>query len=214
MLTYKAQHKIADFIRYHEFYIIDEIDEIDDALYYLQIRFYNLVLVYENNLANCLKFLKIVPKNRITALIVITENRSIQFELESLKNGAIDVIKAPWDKELLFARLETVHRDNFKYILNICNQLFLNIAYKEVYDINQNEINIRGKAFDILKYLVQNEHRRVSQEELIQVIWKEPELVRNNLVEVHMSGLKRQLKKHFYKECIDNIKRKGYKLIV
>lgn len=214
MLTYKAQHMIVDFAQYHEFYIIDEMNEIDEAIYYLQMRFYNLVLVYENNLTNCLKLLKIAPKNTITALIVITENLSTHFELESLKNGALDVIKTPLDKELLFARLETIHRNNFKDNLNIYDKLFLDVAYKEVYDINQNEIHIKGKAFDILKYLVQNEHRRVSQEELIQVVWREPELVRNNLVEVHISGLKRELKKYFHKECIDNIKRKGYKLIV
>lgn len=214
MLTYKAQHKIIDFIQYHEFYIIDEVDVMDDLTYYLQMRFYNLILFYENNLKNCLNFLKKVPKNKITAVIIITENLSTQFELECLRNGALDVIKYPLDNDLIFARLETIHRDNFKYKLSINNQLFLDVVYKEVFDINQKELNIRGKAFDILKYLAQNEYRRITHEELIQVVWREPEFIRNNVVEVHISLLKRELKKHFHKEFIYNTKRKGYKLIV
>ncbi len=213
MLTYKAQHKIIDFIQYHEFYIIDEVNDMDDLTYYLQMRFYNLILFYENNLKNCLNFLKKVPKNKVTAVIIVTENLSTQFELECLKNGALDVFKTPLDKDLILARLETIHRDNFKYKLSINNQLFLDVVYKEVFDINQKELNIRGKAFDILKYLAQNGHRRVSHEELIQVVWKEPELIRNNVVEVHISLLKSELKKHFDIEFIDNVKRKGYKLL-
>ena len=213
MLTYKAQHKIIDFVQYHEFYIIDEVNDMDDLTYYLQMRFYNLILFYENNLKNCLNFLKKVPKNKVTAVIIVTENLSTQFELECLKNGALDVFKTPLDKDLILARLETIHRDNFKYKLSINNQLFLDVVYKEVFDINQKELNIRGKAFDILKYLAQNGHRRVSHEELIQVVWKEPELIRNNVVEVHISLLKSELKKHFDIEFIDNVKRKGYKLL-
>jgi two-component system OmpR family response regulator len=131
-----------------------------------------------------------------------------------LQRGALDVIKSPFDRDLILARLEAIHRNNFCRNVSIDNKLFLDMEYKEVYDIYQNEVNIRGKAFDILKYLAQNKHRRVTQEELIQVVWKEPELVRNNVVEVHMSLLKKELKNHFNKEFIYNIKRKGYKLIV
>jgi DNA-binding response OmpR family regulator len=214
MLAYKVHHQIIDFIQYHEFYIVDEMDEMDDVTYYLKMRFYNLVLIYENDLKNCFKLLKILPNNNVTALVVLTENLSTKFELECLKNGAFDVIKSPYDRDLILSRLEVIHRKNFYRNVTIQNELFLDTEDKEVYDIYQNEINIRGKGFGILKYLAQNEHRRVTQEELIQVVWEEPELIRNNVVEVHMSLLKGQLKKHFHKEFIDNIKRKGYRLIM
>jgi two-component system OmpR family response regulator len=213
MLAYKVHHQIIDFIQYNEFYMVDEIKNINEAVYYLEMRFYNLVLIYENDFKTCIKLLDRAPKKNTTAYVLLTDNTSTKFELEILQHGALDVIKNPYDKDLILARLEAIHRNNFCRNVSIDNKLFLDMEYKEVFDIDKNEVNIKGKAFDILKYLAQNEHRRVSHEELIQVVWKEPELIRNNVVEVHISLLKSELKKHFDIEFIDNVKRKGYRLI-
>lgn len=213
MLAYKVHQKIINFIEYHELYIIDETKSINEACYYLEMRFYNLVLIYENDFKTCIKLLERAHKKNTTAYVLLTDNTSIKFELEILQHGALDVIKSPFDKDLILARLESIHRSNFSRNVAINNKLFLNVEYKEVFDIDKNEVNIKGKGFDILKYLAQNGHRRVSHEELIQVVWKEPELIRNNVVEVHISLLKSELKKHFDIEFIDNVKRKGYKLL-
>jgi two-component system, OmpR family, response regulator len=212
MLEYKVCKEVIHYLHSNELYIIDRMKEIDEAVYSLKMRFYNLVLIYENDFDICIKLVDSLPKNNMTACVILTQNLSKKFELEILKKGALDVIKTPFDRDLILARIEAIHRNNFHRTVSIFNKLFLDIEYKELFDNNQKEIPIGGKAFDILKYLVQNEHRRVSNEELIQVIWKEPELIRTNLLEVHISILKGVLKRHFNLEFIDNIKRKGYRL--
>ncbi len=213
MLGYKVCTKVIEFLNYNKLYIIDTVNEVDEAVYYLNVRSYNLVLVFENDLKICIELLNQLPKNNRTAFVVLTENYSKDFELKLLKKGALDVIKNPFDSDLILARIEAIHRNNFTSNISISNKLFLDAKFKLAFDHRHNKISMEKKAFDILKYLAQHTNRRVTPEELIQVVWKEPEIVRNNLVEVHIYRLKKVLKQYFSSEIIDNKKRLGYKLI-
>ncbi len=214
MLAYKACDTIIDLDKFREFFIIDRVDSYEDTSYYVQMRFYNLVLICESNLKTSLKILKTIPKNNTTPIVIFTDNLSKEFELQSLKNGALHVIKTPWENDLVIARLETIYRKKFQYFIPVGDYFVLDVAFKEVFDFGKKLINIKGKGFDILNYLVQFSHRRVTKEELTQAVWNEPELVRENLLEVHICILRNELKKHFSFECIDNKKRKGYKFLL
>ncbi len=211
MLTYKIDQYIIDHLKYNNRYIIDEIHESHDLVYHLEIRFYNLVLIYENNPEDCANFLQITS-NINTAFVIVTDNVCSKFELNCLKKGAIDVIKESIYKDLIIARIETIHRENFSDNLTFKDLLFFNNEYKIIFDKDKNELDISGKSFDIFKYLVQNNHRRIPKNELIQVFWDDPEMINSNLIEVYISNLRAELKKHLNIELIDTIRNKGYKI--
>ena len=84
---------------------------------------------------------------------------------------------------------------------------------KEVVDLNNNELEIRGKAFDVLSYLFQNKHRPpISKDELINANWEDPEMVCQNVIEVNVNNIRSKLKKRFNRDFIDTVRNRGYKL--
>jgi DNA-binding response OmpR family regulator len=212
LLTFNIDQKVINEFEKNELYIIDQAEDIDDAIYHIQVRFYNLVLIQENNPKNCLNILKNIQSTS-TAFVILTDNHSKDFELKALKRGALSVLKTPVSFELLMAKVESIHRDNFKKRLTYKEYFGIDQADKEIVDLDDNEIDIRGKAFDVLSYLVKNKHRPpISKDELIYALWEDPEMVCQNVIEVNINQIRSKLKKKLNIDIIDTVRNRGYKL--
>ena len=212
LITYNIDKNFIKKLEKEHLYIIDEAEDFNDLCYHLSVRFYNLVLIHSNNLANSLNTLR-EAYNSHTAFVILTDYRDKDFELSCFQNGAYDVLKSPIDQELLMARLESIHRDNFN--LSIKHKEYFQIKRddKKVLDLENNEIHIRGKAYDILRYLVQNKHRPpISKDELICTIWEDPEMVCQNVIEVNINLIRAQFKKHLNVDLIETVRNRGYKI--
>lgn len=213
LLSLNLDKKILERFYEQNSYIIDETYELDDALYHLSVRFYNLVLLQNDDIKECLKILN-ANYNNATAFVIITKRYNKGFEIKLLRNGAICVLKEPLDSELFFAKIETIHRDNFKDVISHNNYFDLINQNKEVVDLKNNHLRIKGKAYDILTYLVKNKNRPpISKEELIQALWEDPEMVSDNIIEVNINQIRSKLKSRFKKDLIKTVRNRGYKLI-
>ncbi len=196
----------------NELYIVDKSEDIKDTIYHMQVRFYNLVLIQEEKLNYCLDILS-QKQSTATAVIVITSNRTKDYELKCLKKGALCVIKESFCKELILAKIESIHRENFRQRLQYKDYFIIDREDKEVLSTNGEELAIRGKAYDILDYLVKNKNRPpISKEELINALWEDPELVCQNVIEVNVNSIRVRLKKSLNIDLIDTIRNRGYKL--
>lgn len=212
LLSLNIDENILDCFYESEHYIIDETEEIDDALYHLSVRFYNLVLIKSDNMKDCLSLLR-TTHNTITAFVIITKNTTKEFELKLLKKGALAVIKEPFDIDLFMAKIESIHRDNFKDMIFYKDCFGLNNKDKEVIDINNENIKIRGKAYDILSYLMKNKNRPpISKDELIYALWEDPEMVSDNIIDVNMNQIRSKLRSRFSIDFIETVRNRGYRL--
>lgn len=212
LLSLNIKSEIIENIESRGLYIVDEAEDINDLTYHLDVRFYNLVLLYENDLNTCKRVLK-SAYNLNTAFVILTDNLTNTFELECLKSGALDILKIPVDNRLLLARLEAIHRDNFSNILYYKDHFGIRREYAEVIDQNNQELGIRGKACDILRYLVQNKHRPpISKDELICAIWEDPEMVCQNVIEVNVNQIRSKLKRNLNIDVIETVRNRGYKI--
>jgi len=212
LLTYNVNSEIINNIENEELYIVDIAEDIDDFIYHLNVRFYNLVILYENSLKNCIKILK-STFNVNTAFVILTDNLTTDFELKCLKNGALNVLNTPIDKNLLMAKLEAIHRDNFSNLLYFKNYFGMKREYRHVIDQKEQEIGIKGKAYEILRYLVQNKHRPpISKDELICALWEDPEMVCQNVIEVNVNQIRSKLKKNLNLDLIETVRNRGYKI--
>lgn len=195
-----------------DYYIVDRTDELDDALYHLQVRFYNLVILFENDITNCMKLLG-VTQNNYTAFVVITDKDDKKFHLKCFKNGALHILNTPYDDQILWARIGSIHREKFSKIVYHKDYFGIDLEQKEVIDLQNNELKIKGKAYDILFYLHQNRYRSpISKDEMINALWDDPELVCQNVIEVNINQIRAKLKKRFQIDFIDTIRNRGYKL--
>lgn len=212
LLTYNIDKKIIENLENNNLYITDQTKEFDDAIYHLEVRFYNLVLLYEDNLNRCLELLS-TTNNRNTAFVIVAKKVSKEFEVSCLQHGALIVLQKDIPNSLFMAKLESVHRDNFSKQFYYKDYFTIDNEFQEVIDISKNQLNIKGKACDILSYLVQNQHRPpISKDEIAYALWEEPEMICPNSIEVNINQLRTKLKKRFGRDMIDTVRSRGYRI--
>jgi len=209
LLTFNIDKKLVEYME--DIYITDVADDLEDAVYHSEVRYYNLILIKENNFYSCKDILRKVNSQN-TAVVFITDKTSKEFELELLKLGAISVIKTPITNELLLAKIESIHRENFQKVIPFKDRYKINIEEKSIKD-KDSKVVLKGKSFAILSYLIKNKHRPpISKDELLHVIWDEPEMVSDNVIEVNINNIRNNLKKQFNENFIETVRHRGYKV--
>jgi len=192
-------------------YQSDVVETLKDGEYYLDIRNYDLVLMDwmlpDGNSVDIIGDIKAnTPKTVVVVLSARDDNES---EIEALRSGADDYIRKPFDFDVLIARIEARLRFGGSNIIEI-EDLTINpeeekITYKE------QEIELKGKPFEVLTHLARHRDQIVSKEQLLDAIWEEPELVTPNVIEVAINQIRQKMDKPLNITTIETVRRRGYR---
>jgi len=192
-------------------YQSDVVETLKDGEYYLDIRNYDLVLMDwmlpDGNSVDIIGDIKSnTPK---TSVIVLSARDDNESEIEALRAGADDYIRKPFDFDVLVARLEARLRFGGSNVIDI-DDLNINpeeekIIYKE------QEIELKGKPFEVLTHLARHRDQIVSKEQLLDAIWEEPELVTPNVIEVAINQIRQKMDKPLGITTIETVRRRGYR---
>jgi len=192
-------------------YQSDVVETLKDGEYYLDIRNYDLVLMDwmlpDGNSIDIIGDIKSnTPKTTVVVLSARDDNES---EIEALRAGADDYIRKPFDFDVLIARIEARLRFGGSNIIEI-EDLVINpeeekITYKE------QEIELKGKPFEVLTHLARHRDQIVSKEQLLDAIWEEPELVTPNVIEVAINQIRQKMDKPLGITTIETVRRRGYR---
>lgn len=192
-------------------YQSDVVETLKDGEYYLDIRNYDLVLMDwmlpDGNSVDIIGDIKSnTPKTVVVVLSARDDNES---EIEALRSGADDYIRKPFDFDVLIARIEARLRFGGSNIIEI-EDLIINpeeekITYKE------QEIELKGKPFEVLTHLARHRDQIVSKEQLLDAIWEEPELVTPNVIEVAINQIRQKMDKPLGITTIETVRRRGYR---
>jgi len=192
-------------------YQSDVVETLKDGEYYLDIRNYDLVLMDwmlpDGNAVDIIGDIKTnTPK---TAVVVLSARDDNESEIEALRAGADDYIRKPFDFDVLIARLEARLRFGGSNIIEI-EDLTINpeeekITYKE------QDIELKGKPFEVLTHLARHRDQIVSKEQLLDAIWEEPELVTPNVIEVAINQIRQKMDKPLNITTIETVRRRGYR---
>lgn len=192
-------------------YQSDVVETLKDGEYYLDIRNYDLVLMDwmlpDGNSVDIIGDIKTnTPKTVVVVLSARDDNES---EIEALRAGADDYIRKPFDFDVLIARIEARLRFGGSNIIEI-EDLIINpeeekITYKE------QEIELKGKPFEVLTHLARHRDQIVSKEQLLDAIWEEPELVTPNVIEVAINQIRQKMDKPLGITTIETVRRRGYR---
>jgi two-component system, OmpR family, response regulator len=192
-------------------YQSDVVETLKDGEYYLDIRNYDLVLMDwmlpDGNSIDIIGDIKTnTPKTVVVVLSARDDNES---EIEALRSGADDYIRKPFDFDVLIARIEARLRFGGSNIIEI-EDLTINpeeekITYKE------QEIELKGKPFEVLTHLARHRDQIVSKEQLLDAIWEEPELVTPNVIEVAINQIRQKMDKPLNITTIETVRRRGYR---
>ena len=105
-------------------------------------------------------------------------------------------IVKPFEKEELIARIEAmIRRNNRTYIKNelIFENMKLDLSSRKAY-IENKEITLQGKQFDMLEYLINYKDKIITKEQIFDKIWGFNSKTITNVVEVYASGIRKELK--------------------
>ncbi len=213
LLSYNIDEKIIEHLEENNLYIVDVAEDMDDAIYHSKVRYYNMILVNSSSYYDCKNILENI-NCRFTAVIFICNEPSKEFQVDLLKNGAMDILHLPVSTTYLLTKIESIHRENFQENILYKDKFIVNMKNEQLFDDNENVVNLKGKSFSILAYLLKNRHRgSISKDELLQTNWEEPEMVSDNVIEVNINLIRNALKKEFDDNFIETIRHRGYKIV-
>ena len=192
-------------------YQTDDAESIKDAMYFISIRNYDLIianwLMPDGDIKDFIVDIK--KKSNRTAIVLLSGKHEKEHEIEGLKAGADDYVRKPFDFDVLVARIEARLRFGGTSIIEI-EELVIDpdeekITFKGV------EIELKGKPFEVLTHLARHRDQIVSKEQLLDAIWEEPELVTPNVIEVAINQIRQKMDKPLEISTIETVRRRGYR---
>ncbi len=192
-------------------YQCDIAENLGDAKYYLDIRNYDLVLFEWGEIGgNDISLVADIKKGaHKTSVFVLSERRDKESEIEALRGGADDFIRKPLDHDILLVRMEAKLRFGASNIIEIEDLIINPEEEKIIYQ--GNEIELKGKPFEVLTHLAMHKDQIVSKEQLLDAIWEEPELVTPNVIEVAINQIRQKMDKPLDITTIETVRRRGYR---
>lgn len=192
-------------------YQTDSSESFKDAEYYIGIRNYDLVLtdwmLPDGSGVELINIIK--QKSPRTSVVIISAKDDKESEIKALRAGADDYIKKPFDFDILVARIEARLRFGGTNVIKI-DDLIIDPDEEKITYLGQ-EIELKGKPFEVLTHLARHSDQIVSKEQLLDAIWEEPELVTPNVIEVAINQIRQKMDKPLNISTIETVRRRGYR---
>ena len=153
-----------------------------------------------------------------TPVLVLSAEQETNMKVKVLNVGADDYITKPFSIEELQARIEAILRRS--YAANNehneteleCGSLKVDVLKRQMI-IHGEPISLTNSEFNLLAYLIKNNNRIISQEELAKNVWGIDFNTQTNYINVYISYLRKKMRKHSDFEYIRTIRKKGFKMV-
>ncbi|EON74313.1 transcription response regulator-like protein [Lysinibacillus sphaericus OT4b.31] len=153
---------------------------------------------------------KMIRSQSNVPIIMLTALEEEQDQMQGFDVGIDDYITKPFSFHVLIRRVEAVLRRSC--LQNTGNQLNFNEirvdcdAYK-VY-VNDIEIPLTTKEFEILQLLLQNKQKVITREIIVEKVWGYDYSGETRMIDTHIKNIRKKLDV----PCIKTVKGIGYKI--
>ncbi|WP_311443140.1 response regulator transcription factor [Ezakiella coagulans] len=150
-------------------------------------------------------------QNALVPILILSARVQTEDKVEGLDRGANDYLTKPFDFSELEARIRSLTRRKFeqKSIYLSFDGLEMDTKTRRLHYKNE-EIFLTKKEMGILEYLLLNQERVVSQEEIIEHVWNNEVNEFSNSIRVHISALRKKLREKMGHDPIVNKVGQGY----
>ena len=216
LLIVEDEKQICDMVAkslYAAGYEVDTCYDGEEALTCILSENYDLI-VLDLNLPGMdgMEILRELRKyNDETKVLILSARGQIADKVEGLDAGANDYLAKPFHLEELEARIRSLTRRQFTQndVVLICGRLSFDTKARTATADGQ-ELSLTRKEIGILEYLLLNQGRPVSQEELIVHVWDNSVDNFSNSIRVHISALRKKLRAALGFDPIRNRIGEGY----
>ena len=158
---------------------------------------------------------KLRKNDNHTPILMLTAKSQTSDKIDGLDAGADDYLTKPFSFEELLARIRALSRRP-KQSLNTKITIKDLTLDRETFQVfrEQKIIQLSGKEFSLLEYLMRNKGKVISKQQLIDHVWDFEADVLPNTVEVTMRNIRRKIEKPFSnkKLVIKTVRGFGYKI--
>lgn len=144
-------------------------------------------------------------------VIMLTARTQVADRVKGLDLGANDYLIKPFHFDELEARIRSLLRR--KQVVEDKVITFKNLSFDtgtKILTVNGEVIKLTAKELGIFEYLILNQGRTISAEELMEHVWDMNVSDVSNAVRVHMSALRRKIKEALGENIIRNEIGRGY----
>lgn len=195
-------------------YAVDQAFDGEEGLFYAAQDVYDLVvldvMLPERDGFSVLEELR--ARRVLTPVLMLTAKGTTADKLRGLRSGADDYLTKPFDRDELLARIEAILRraTGRADVTTISFKgLVLHTQTKQA-AIDGRPLELKGKQYDVLEYLVSHEGSLISKDRLFDKIWGFLSDTSSNVVEVYVSALRKALAPSGYDRYIKTIRGAGY----
>lgn len=195
-------------------YDVEQAYDGEEGIIFAEEKIYDLIILdIMMPIKNGYEVLRQLRNNKInTPVLILTAKDGINDKVLGFKSGADDYLVKPFEREELLLRIEAIlRRTNGIDKENVIQfkQLELNLANRQA-TFEDELLNIQGKQFDMLEYLITCKNTIITKDQIFDKIWGFNSETTTNVVEVYASGLRKELKKYDYDKYLKTIRGVGY----
>lgn len=152
---------------------------------------------------------QIRKENNIPVIMVTSKNSEVD-EVLSMSYGADDYITKPYNPTILLLRIGAVLKRTERTTEKLSYHDLEIIPQKGILKKQEQEIILTKNEMIIFSYLLQNQGKIVTRDELMTDLWNNDEYINDNALTVNVSRLRSKLKEIGYEEAIETRKGQGY----
>lgn len=159
-----------------------------------------------------LTFLKALRKEANIPVIILSARSEEYDKLAGFELEADDYLTKPFSPKELIARIKAIlKRNGNKGDIYTYQDLKIDYNAHSVY-INENELKLTPKEYELLCYFVQNENIALSREQLLSKLWGYDFYGDDRTIDTHIKMLRNNLEK--YRDLIITVRGVGYKYVI
>ena len=150
-------------------------------------------------------------KGNHTSVLMLTARDSADDKVKGLDLGADDYLVKPFDFNELSARIRAVVRRKYGNSSNklIIGDLILDTSEKSVTRAGK-KIDLTGKEYEVLEYLVQSKNRILSRDQIKEHVWDYDYEGDSNIIDVLIKNIRKKIDVENGKQIIYTKRGLGY----
>ena len=194
-------------------YTVDACRDGQEALDYLAVTEYDaIVLDIMMPKVNGLQVLQQIRRQKkSTPVLLLTAKDSIEDRVTGLDLGADDYLVKPFAFEELLARIRVMLRRSAEHTTDelVLGDLTVDLKSHMVSRAGHS-IELSGKEYAMLEYLMRNQGRVLSREQIEQHVWSFDYEGGSNMVDVYIRYLRKKIDEGFSQKLIHTVRGAGY----
>lgn len=218
ILVVEDDKKVGGFLKQglqEEQYAVDVCRSGTDALHMAEISPYDVIIldIMLPGMDGITVCREMRQKAILTPILMLTAKDEIEDKVTGLSEGADDYLTKPFAFDELLARIRALLRRNQDYKTKElkAGDLELDPLKRRVTRASK-KIDLTGKEYALLEYLLRNRGRTVTPSMILQHVWDIDYVGSSNIVNVYISHLRNKIDKDFDQKLIQTVRGHGFRI--